>query len=42
MGIMVGFYVILFFVYLFGPLFMMGASAFNQCNGSERSWPTTT
>jgi spermidine/putrescine transport system permease protein len=30
MGIMVGFYVILFFVYLFGPLFMMGASAFNQ------------
>ncbi len=29
MKIMVGFYVLLFFVYLFGPLVMMGASAFN-------------
>ncbi|MEM7222487.1 MAG: ABC transporter permease [Pseudomonadota bacterium] len=29
MSIMVGFYVFLFFVYLFGPLLMMGASAFN-------------
>jgi len=29
MRIMVGFYVVLFFGYLFGPLLMMGASAFN-------------
>ena len=29
MKIMVGFYVLLFFAYLFGPLMMMGASAFN-------------
>jgi spermidine/putrescine transport system permease protein len=29
MKIMVGFYVVLFFGYLFGPLLMMGASAFN-------------
>ena len=29
MKIMVGFYVLLFFAYLFGPLLMMGASAFN-------------
>jgi spermidine/putrescine transport system permease protein len=29
MKLMVGFYVLLFFTYLFGPLFMMGASAFN-------------
>ena len=29
MSIMVGFYVLLFFAYLFGPLLMMGASAFN-------------
>jgi spermidine/putrescine transport system permease protein len=30
MKVMVGFYVVLFFGYLFGPLIMMGASAFNQ------------
>lgn len=30
MKIMVGFYVFLFFAYLFGPLLMMGASAFNK------------
>ena len=29
MKLMVGFYIVLFFGYLFGPLFMMGASAFN-------------
>ncbi|MDH3597786.1 MAG: ABC transporter permease, partial [Rhodospirillales bacterium] len=29
MKLMVGFYVLLFFGYLFGPLLMMGASAFN-------------
>ncbi len=30
MKLMVGFYVLLFFAYLFGPLLMMGASAFNK------------
>ena len=30
MKIMVGFYVVLSFGYLFGPLLMMGASAFNE------------
>jgi spermidine/putrescine transport system permease protein len=30
MKLMVGFYVVLFFGYLFGPLILMGASAFNQ------------
>ena len=28
--VMVGFYIILFFAYLFGPLLLMGASAFNK------------
>jgi spermidine/putrescine transport system permease protein len=28
--IMVSFYILLFFAYLFGPLLMMGASAFNK------------
>ena len=30
MRIMVGFYVLLFFAYLFGPLIMMGTAAFNE------------
>ena len=29
---MMGFYILLFFIYLFGPLVMMGASAFNDNN----------
>ena len=29
MKLMMGFYILLFFGYLFGPLIMMGASAFN-------------
>ncbi len=30
MKFMVGFYILLFFGYLFGPLLLMGGAAFNQ------------
>lgn len=43
MKLMVGFYILLFFVYLFGPLFMMGASAFNKSPFPQVSpWEGTT
>ncbi len=43
MKIMVGFYVGLFFLYLFGPLVMMGASAFNASPFPQVSpWEGTT
>lgn len=43
MKIMVGFYVVLFFGYLFGPLLMMGASAFNVSSFPQVSpWEGTT
>ena len=35
--IMVGFYILLFFGYLFGPLIMMGASAFNAAPNPQVS-----
>ena len=43
MKLMVGFYILLFFAYLFGPLFMMGASAFNESPFPQVSpWEGTT
>lgn len=43
MKIMVGFYVLLFFGYLFGPLIMMGASAFNTSTFPQVApWEGTT
>jgi len=43
MKLMVGFYILLFFVYLFGPLMMMGASAFNESPFPQVSpWEGTT
>lgn len=43
MKLMVGFYILLFFTYLFGPLAMMGASAFNESPFPQVSpWEGTT
>lgn len=43
MKLMVGFYILLFFAYLFGPLVMMGASAFNESPFPQVSpWEGTT
>jgi spermidine/putrescine transport system permease protein len=43
MRLMVGFYILLFFAYLFGPLLMMGASAFNESPFPQVSpWEGTT
>jgi len=43
MKLMVGFYILLFFVYLFGPLIMMGGSAFNESPFPQISpWEGTT